>query len=307
MLDLNLLPNWYVEKHGLAKTAEVAGKTTSLFAMLQKRNKVPLDAVSRLLAFDPAPLHAVRPLYPPQEEGTRLVILVPLSGPPAPKMMNSVIQLFDRQKMAYRCEGFNNLSVVRNMLAAIALRGPWEWFWWNDADNVNPCGNAPWFKRAVGVPDMPDTFAGLNSITRALSHKKTIVSVCYVDRKRGQIAQFEGGSTPEWRAEVKRGPRDKVVVRPWSGMGGCLTHRSVFEAIIKTQGDEIKMSDAPGSMGQCFDYQWDFFGPSSREIPGDDLSFMARAKKAGHDCYVDLALMSGHGPDRCYTYADITL
>lgn len=305
MLDLNSLPGFYVQKHGLAKVAEVTGKTTSLFAMLQKRNKVPLDAVSRLLAFDPEPLHAIKPLYENQTEGTRLVILVPLTGPPQPKTMDCLIRLFDRQKMAYRRTGFNCLSIVRNRLAGMVLRGPWEWSWWNDGDNIHPCGDAEWFKEAAGLPQMPDVFANLNSITRALSHKKTIVSVCYVDRKRGAIPQFEGGSTQEWRAEVKKGPRDKVVERAWSGMGGCLIHRSVFEDIIKSQGDEIKMSQEPGSVGQRFNYQWDFFGALSREMPGDDLPFFHRAARAGHKCHVDLALMGAHIGDRAFTFADI--
>ncbi len=235
------------------------------------------------------------------------MILVPLAGPPAPKTMDCIVRLYDRAKMAYRREAFNNLSVVRNQLAAMALRGPFGWQWWNDGDNVNPWGDAPSYKDAIGLPEMPDSFAGQNCIVRALGHKKTIVSVCYVDRKRGAVPQFEGGSTPEWRAEVKKGPQNKLVERGWAGLGGCLIHRSVFDDIIKTQGDEIRMAETPGSVGQRFNYQYDFFGPLNREICGDDLPFFARAARAGHRCHVDLALMGGHGLDRCYTYADIKL
>ncbi len=305
MLDLNLLPGWYVNKHGLAKVAEVAGKSTSLFAMLQKRNKVPLDAVSRLLAFDPAPLHEIKPLYPAQEEGTRLVILVPLTGPPQPKTMDCIVRLYDRQKMAYRRTGFNCLSIVRNRLAAMFLRGPWELSWWNDGDNIHPCGDAEWYREASGLTTMPETFAGMNSINRAYSLKKSIVSVCYVDRKNGAVAQFEGGSTIEWRNEVKKGPRDKVIERAWSGMGGCLIHRKVFEDIIATQGNEIKMDTTPGSIGQRFNYQYDFFGANGREMPTDDIPFFHRAARAGHKVHVDLALMGAHVGDRAYTFADI--
>ncbi len=303
MLDLNALPGWYVNKHGLAKVAEVAGKSTSLFAMLQKRNKVPLDAVSRLLAFDPAPLHEIKPLYPAQDEGTRLVILVPLTGNPEPKMMDTLVRLYDRQKMAYRRVAFNCLSVSRNTLAAIFLRGPWEWAYWLDADSLLPAGDAEWFKTAAEVPGMPDSFANINAISRSLSHKKTIVSCCYVGRKKGAPPQFGGGSTPEMRAKVKRGPRDELIERPWAGMGGMLTHRSVFTDIIKTQGDEIKMK--PDGIGAKFGYDHGFFNPLDGETPSDDLPFCYRATRAGHKVFVDLAIQAGHIGDRCFTWNDL--
>lgn len=303
MLDLNALPAYFITKYGLDKVAEVVGKSSSLVAMWQKKNKVPLDAVSKLVEFDPEPINGGRLLYSNPPAGTKLVILVPLSGPPEPKMMDSLMRLYDRSEMAYERFAFNNLSVSRNVLAARFLRGPYEWAWWQDGDTMVPSGDAEWYKREAGLPTMPDVFAGVNSIYRALFHKKMVVSCCYVGRAPGAPPQFGGGATPEMRARVKRGPRAELLEVPWVGFGGVLTHRSVFEDIVATQGDEIRMQS--GGIGARFGYEYAFFSPMSHETPGDDLPFCQRAIRAGHKLYVDMAIQAAHIGDRPYTYNDL--
>lgn len=303
MLDLNKLPDHYLTLYGREKVAEVTGENSRIIAMWQSRGKFPVSAVQKLLEFDPAPLAEIKPLYSNPEPGKKLAILVPLCGPPAPKMMDSLIMLYDRKEMDYKRAAFNNLSVSRNTLAAWALRGPYDWFWWHDGDSMVPSGNAEWYKSAAEVPTMPDSFAGLNSIYRALYHKKTIVSVCYVGRAKGAPPQFGGGELPAMRAMVKRGPRDELIERPWAGMGGMLTHRTVFEDIIKTQGDEIRVSSS--GVGKRFKYEYAFFHPLDMETCGDDVPFCHRAAKAGHKCYVDLALQAAHVGDRPFTFQDL--
>jgi len=304
MLDLISLPGRYLDTYGRDKVAEVVGEPSPIVAMWTRRKKFPLSAVHKLLAFDPAPLHELKPLYTLPEPGKKLAFLMPLSGSPAVKTMENVLKLYDRTTMDFKRVAFNNLSVSRNALAAWALRGPYEWFWWHDGDSVVPCGDAAWYKTAADMPTMPDVFAALNSIHRALYHKKTIVSVCYVGRAKGAPPQFGGGSTPEMRALVKRGPRNEIIERPWAGMGGMLTHRSVFEDIIKVMGEEIRVK--PGSqVATKWLYTHAFFHPLNLETNGDDIPMSSRALRSGHKTYIDLALQAGHVGDHCYSYQDL--
>lgn len=302
MIDLVKLPAHYVTTYGADKVAEVTGKSTALIAMWMKKGSFPLNAVQQLIEFDPAPLGAIKPLYEIPKPGKDLIILVPLSGSPAPKMMDTLVRLYDRNQMGYERFAFNCLSVARNVLAARFLNGPWTWAWWMDGDSLHPAGNAKWYKEAAELPGMPDAFAGLNSIYRAIWHKKTIVSCSYIARRKGGPPQF-GGVTDEVRTRMKAGPRDEILEVPWAGFHGILTHRSVFTDILKTQGDEIKMK--PGGIGERFGYTHGFFNPIDGETPSDDIPWCRRAVKAGHKIFVDLAISSAHVGDRAYTHADL--
>lgn len=303
MFDLTALPDHYLAIHGIAKVAEVTGKSTSIISMWTKRKKFPLEAVAKLLEFDPAPLAAIRPLYTNPEPGKKLAILMPLMGPPEPKTMDCLMKMFDPREMAYQRIAFNCLSVARNALAAFGLRGGYEWFFWPDGDSLLPCGDAAWYKEAAGLPQMPDAFAGIHTIYRLLHHRKTIVSVAYVSRRAPAVPQF-GGDPQANRLEMRRGPQNRIIERPWVGFGGVLTHRSVFEDIIKTQGDEIHLQpDSP--ITKRWNYEYAFFHPLSPEIPGDDIPWSTRAGRAGHRCHVDLAVQAAHIGDRAYTFADV--
>lgn len=305
MIDLTALPAHYLATYGPAKVAEVVGASTSVLQMWIKRGKVPLAAVQKLLEFDPGPMASIQPLYTNPVPGTKLAILVPLASSPAPKTMDCLMKLYDRKEMGYQRLSFNCISVSRNALAAWALRGGFEYFYWHDGDSVVPCGDGAWFKDAAGLPQMPDAFANLHTIYRLIYHRKTIASCCYVSRRNDASPQFEGGDTNEMRALVKRGPQNKIIERQWSGFGGMLTHRSVFEDIIRVMGDEIRMK--PDGVGGRFGYEYAFFDPFNREVPGDDIPFLKRAERCGHKCFVDLAVQAAHIGDRAFTYADIKL
>lgn len=304
MFDLTKLPAYYLEKYGRAVVSEVVGETTPVVAMWEKRGKFPLAAVQKLLEHDPEPLGQITPLYTNPEPGKKLAFLVPLSSPPQQKAMDCILKLYDRREMEYRRVAFNNLSVARNALAAWALRGPYDWFWWHDGDSLCQAGDAAWFKKEADLPMVPDTFAGLNSIYRALVHKKTIVSVCYRGRLNGAPPQFGGGETQAMRMKVRQGPRDELIEVPWAGMGGMLTHRRVFEDIIKTQGDEIRIKP-DSQLAKRWNYEYAFFHPIDLETCGDDIPFNKRAQRAGHKVYVDLALQAAHIGDRAYTFKDL--
>jgi hypothetical protein len=302
MLDLLSLPSRYISTYGPEKVAEIVGQRVAIVAMWQKRQKFPAEALQKLLVFDPAPIHEIKPLYETPALNGNLMILVPLAGNPEPKAMDCILKLYDKREMRYERFAFNNLSVSRNALAARWLRSTCEWAWWNDADMLHPAGDAEWFKREAELPDVPEVFAGVHAIFRALVHRKKIVSCAYVSRRKNAVPQF-GGDNALLRAELKNGPKNKLIEVPWCGFGGVLTHRSVFEDIIKQQGEEIKMR--PGGIGERFSYTYAFFHPTDVETCGDDVPMCQRAIRAGHKIHVDLAIHSAHIGDRPYTYKDL--
>lgn len=304
MFNLTALPAHYLATHGIEKVAEVTGKSRSIISMWTKRNKFPLEAVAKLLEFDPSPLAAITPLYTNPVPGKKLAILMPLIGPAEPKCMDALIKLYDPREMTFRRLAFNNLSVARNALAAWALREGFEWLYWRDGDMVEPCGDPAFFKEAAELPQMPDVFAGLHTIFRLLHHKKTLASVAYVSRSMSAIPQF-GGDPQANRIEMRRGPQNRIIERPTCGFGGMLTHRSVFEDIARTQGDEIRVKK-DGAMFKRWNYEYAFFHPIDVETPADDFPFVIRAAKAGHKCYVDLAVQAAHIGDRAYTFKDVS-
>lgn len=303
MINLVELPQSYIDKYGRDKVTEVIGQGPAMVSMWLSRKRFPLDAVQKLIEFDPSPLHAVKPLYSNPEPGKKLVILMPMNGPPEPEVMEAFARLYDPKEMDFHRVGFNNLSVARNALAGKFLRGPWDWALWWDSDTIPPYGNAEAFKKMCQTPTMPDVFAGVHSIYRMLVHKKTFVSACYVGRKKGAPPQFFTGDAETVRSLVKRGPRDQLLECEWTGFGFVLTHRRVFEDIIRTQGEEIRVKN--DGLRAKFGYDYAFFTPTGVDIPGDDIPFCHRATKAGHKVTMDFSVFAAHIGNHAYTYADL--
>jgi len=301
MLALTSLPKRYIEAHGRDRVAEIIGVKTGVVAMWIARDKFPLDAVEKLLAFDPTPLHEVKPLYTNPEPGNKLLILMPCNGSPERDTMRSIMRMYDPKDMDFETIAFNNLSVVRNQLAAIWLARGHEWAFWADADSVFPCGNAAWFKQVCDLPAMPDIFAGVHTIFRLLVHKKSFVSVSYVARRKGGVPQFSGGESQ--RVSLKRGPRDELLPVDWCGFGGVLMNIKVLKDIIATQGEEITVKS--DFLRQRFGYNYHFFSPTNPETPGDDLPLCKRAIQAGHRPHVDLAIAAGHVGSKIFNYSDL--
>lgn len=300
-LDLTTLPERYLAALGREKLAEIVGQTENVVAMWIKRKKFPLDAVQKLLEFDPSPLAEIKPLYEAQDSGGKLIILMPSNGPVEPQAQESLMRLYNPATMAFKSVGFNNLPIARNALAAHFLNGPWQWAFWMDSDSVLPCGNAQWFKQVCGLNRLSDVYAGVNTILRLMAHNKTFVSCVYVSKSNDPSPQFAGGESH--RADIRGGPRDEIKAVPAVGFGGVLTHRKMFEDIIASQGDEIR--HASPYLKQRFGYDYSFFDPTTKETPGDDYPLCARAIRAGHQPFIDKAVFAGHVGRKIYTYADI--
>ena len=302
MIDLVNLPKSYIDKYGRDKVTEVIGQGPAMVSMWLSRNRFPVEAVQKLIEFDPSPLHEVKPLYTTPETGKKLVILMPMNGPPEPEIMDAFARMYDPKEMDFHRVAFNNLSVARNSLAGHFLKGPWDWALWWDSDTIPPYGDAAAFKKLCQNPTMPDTFAGVHSIYRMLVHKKSFVSACYIGRRKGAPPQFSRNDL-DVKSVMRRGPRNELLECDWTGFGFVLTHRKVFEDVIATQGDEIKVKNE--SLRSRFGYDYAFFTPTGVDIPGDDIPFCIRAAKAGHKVVMDLSIFAAHIGNHAYTYNDL--
>jgi hypothetical protein len=303
VIDLVNLPQTYIDKYGRDKVTEIIGQGPSMMSMWLSRKRFPVEAVQKLLDFDPSVLHGIKPLYTNPEPGKKLVILMPLNGSPEPEVLDAFSRLYDPKEMDFRRVAFNNLSVARNALAGEFLRGPWDKAIWWDGDTIPPYGDAAAFKRLCQTPNMPDVFAGVHSIYRMLVHKQPFVSAVYVGRKKGAPAQFGGGEHESTKQMVKRGPRDELRDADWCGFGFVLTDRKIFEDIIKTQGDEIRVTNE--GLRNRFGYDHAFFTPTGVNVPGDDIPFCVRAAKAGHGVKIDMSVFAAHIGNHAYTYQDL--
>lgn len=302
MFDVTKLPGTYLEEYGAEKLAEILGQTEAKVKFWVHSEEFPLEALQKLLVFDPAPLAQMKPLYENPPAGTKVAILACSNRKPEPLTVASLFKLYDSRSMVYEPFGFNSLYHVRNMAAAWFLKSGLEWSFWSDDDSVHPCGDAAWFKRATGQPEMPDSYAGVHAINRLLATGKKIVGCSYVSRTGNATPQFSGGQSLEMSEQVRAGPRNHVLKRDWIGFGGALVHRDVFLDIIKTQTEEIRVRN--DSIKARLGYEFSFFRPVEDDI-GDDISFCARARKAGHEVFVDLAVASGHVGSKVYSYRDI--
>lgn len=301
MIDLMALPKRYLDQLGPERVAEIVGVSLNTLSMWKSRDSYPLHAVQKLLESDPTPLHEIKPLYVQTEQSPRLSIILPSNRKPEPDTIKSLTKMFNSETMVFEPETFNSLYHVRNMAAARFLRSGNVWSYWSDDDMIHPCGDAAWFKQATGKKNFPDVYAGINSILRLMVHGKKMVSGCYVGRKIGASPQFAGGDSPAMRQLIARGPSQNLLKPDWCGFGGVLVHREVFTDIIRTQPEiETKNPYIRSRLG----YEYGFFNPIEQDF-GDDISFCARARKAGHEIHVDCSVMLEHVGNRSFGYEDL--
>jgi hypothetical protein len=299
MLDLTALPKRYLDQMGRERVAELCGVTTSVISMWVSRGTFPLEAVQKLLEADPSPIHEIKPLYENPAQDIKLSIIVPSATGRHP-MTEACLFKLKTPQMEIVPESFNSLYHVRNMAAARFLKSEREWSFWSDADMVHQCGDAVWFKQTIGDPNFSEAFAGVHAIHRLLVHKKSIVSVCYVEKKHGGQAVFQGAEDSAVKATLRHGPSNNLLARDWCGFGGVLVHRKVFTDIIAGGFAPRAAEWARRRLG----YEWGFFNPTEDNF-GDDISFCARAKNAGHQTHIDLSLMSSHLGTYAYSYKDL--
>jgi hypothetical protein len=304
MNDLNQVVINYINKVTIPTAAsefEVPVGLVSQVVSGAKKASLAMYAVVQskdlAVASEPAEAPFVEPTYP-QWSGKKLAILSTTNREYKYTTLKSLMGLYDKQNMEFFSIYSNFLVRGRNILADMFLRSGCEYAFLVDDDMVFPHGDAKWFKAATGLHMMPDNFAGLNTINVLYSRKKTLIGGVYFGRTPNGRGMFHEAITESLiNSEVHNGPRDIVRPTNWVATGCMLVHRSVFEDIIKTQPEIALEQNIATELG----YRYGFFDPIHGQM-GEDVSFCMRAKKAGHQPYIDLAVYPGHVGDNTFTY-----
>lgn len=172
---------------------------------------------------------------------------------------------FGRDKIRFDLElGDKKTHEARNRLVDKFLQTDARWMMMIDDDIIPSIGRPNflkhWVSAARNVLEMP---LQRHIIHKLIGNNKSIVGTAY----------FNGHENSELVCSDKslavraRQFDDALVQVDWTGAGSLLVHRRVFEDIKK-------------SGGEFFD--------------ANDASFFSRAKKVGHDTFIDLSIPTFH-------------
>lgn len=233
------------------------------------------------------------------------------------------------------CAGDAFVAHSRNTCADIFLASEYPWQLTLDDDMIFPFGDAKAFKQYTGFRSMPDQFAGLNTLDRLLSHKKTLVGALYFGRSpyTSRAMYAEGCNNPAEAKLAHSAPVDQVKPTRWVATGCMLIHRQVYLDIEKkfprlargsngkggnwftssehTATDWIDrtrkmLSEGPMTGDKAFK-ALEMLERAAAEArgnsclgQGEDVAFCVRAAAAGHQPHVDLGLLCGHLGQKVY-------
>lgn len=225
-------------------------------------------------------------------------LLIPMNREVNPHYLFSIVSQIRRQPwLGFRYKAYTILQYARNVLADKFLAGEAEWSMWLDGDVIQPFGDVGFWKEhfTAEARGVPIEFAGVQTISRLMSHKKSVVQGVYgtrvarVDgRSRESCTQPglypQGPSDQAIEAKIRKGPMNEIV-NVSAVMTGCLLiHRQVY-LDIQAKFPEL----APKKEGD----PWDFFGHDVG-VRGEDFEFSRRAKESGHSLWLDLGVHAAH-------------
>ena len=294
---------------------------------------VSLAAVEKVFSVDALP--AAREAEVKMWEGKQVCLLLPSYKQTNPRTAFSILSLFDRTRMAVMLDfGDAMIAHSRNKLADRFLKSNIEWCLTLDDDMVFPFGNAQLFNQFCGS-NLPERFAGLNTVDRLLSHGKTLVGGLYFGRWAGGKAVYaEGFHSKEEESYARRAPHDLIKPTRWVGTGCMLIHRSVF-LDIEAKFPHLARN-AEGNFGHWFTpSEHDLKEATSEALSvlddvsisetarvaearkliargqalskahsglgtGEDVTLCHRAAQSGHQSFVDMGLVCGHIGERVF-------
>jgi len=274
------------------------------------------------------PAVAVDPPKTIQLFDKKVMVALPWYKSAHPVTSFCVAQLLDKRRTS-SVLNFGDAFVAhsRNSIADAFLKSGLDYLLTIDDDMVLPIGNAAWFKAYSGFEWMPDEFAGLNTLDRLMSHKKSVVGALYFGKYFFGPPVFSEGVNAEMAKVARSAPINRIFPTNWVGTGCMLIHRQVFLDIEKRFPRLAR--DSSGKYGQWFtssehnlmegiDQMRKMLstGPmdgekamrayemveglsakmkhSSNLGVGEDVIFCRRARECGHEVFVDFGLVAGH-------------
>jgi hypothetical protein len=190
---------------------------------------------------------------------------------------------FGRDKIRFDLEcGNSMIPQARNNLAAKFLETDAKYLFMLD-DDIIPCiGRPSWMQAWVpAARQINERALQRHVLSRLVNANKSIIGAAYFERRESEspkIVCSEQKLTPRAKAY-----EDAIEEVQWIGTGAMLVHRKVFEDIAK---NEAGLNGA-------------FFHPLNG-LAGEDVSFCARAKAAGHPIYIDLGIPTFHVGNKTY-------
>ena len=176
--------------------------------------------------------------------------------------------------------GDSNIYRSRNLMVERFMATDAKWLFFLDDDIVPAIGRAEWFRSWVPSAAASPT----NALQRHILHRligagKTLVGAAYFQHGgMGRIACSDLSLE-----QAARSHADRVAPVDWVGTGAMMVHRKVFEDIREAFPELHSTASSP----------FNYFGPISH-AKGEDISFCERAKKAGHQCHIDLGIPVKH-------------
>lgn len=304
--------NDFVLKYGIDETSKITNKQRNVVATWASGKTPAIAAVQAMIEHDPevfygpnelpsdTPVEPMPELLAPYQfpSGKRVAILMPSVRPIHIGVLKSVTALYERDKMQFFTIAENSYVRARNWCAQRLLDSGCEYGFFLDDDTIPPHGDVEYFRYLSDNPAFPANFININPIARLIQTGKTLVGGCYFGRQPGGTAQFrEAYINPMVNDSAHGGPRNVVDPVGWIGFGCTLVHRKVFEDIIATQDVEVKNV----AFAKRFGFNYRFFNHIDDES-SEDASFCVRAKQAGHQAFVDMAVMPIHVGPAGYSY-----
>lgn len=199
----------------------------------------------------------------------------------------------------------------RNLIARSFLTLDAEWLFWVDADNINPI---------AAVRRLLDTAGDTRTMVSGLyfTKEKNPIPVVYAYHQDGRYNHLT-----QWE-------RGEIIPIEAAGMNCCLMHRSVLEDIdkhyvslrlsyggdIAVHRDDIKGDVFPDSSdptdNKVIDGQWHLrvYSPIEEvNVPffelrygrTEDMGFFEKARRVGHQLWLDTSVECGHLKTRAVT------
>jgi hypothetical protein len=281
-----------------------------------------LDRGTGIVPVPTAVSNSFRPLT------AKVLIAMPWYKSVSPMTALCVAQLADKRRVGLmQNSGDAFVAHTRNALVREFLKSTYEWMLSIDDDMVVPCGVPNWFRAYTGWHKLPDPFASFNAIDRLLSHNKTVVGGLYFGRAPGGPPVYAEGMSIKSEAEyARKAPYDLIKPTNWVGAGCLLTHRTVFEDIVKkyprldqhwyTSSEHtlvesvertVRMLEDGPMTGEKALRAYEMLSAAEKQMRaisnlgvGEDVILCRRARESGHPVYIDMGLVCGHVGHKVY-------
>jgi hypothetical protein len=292
----------FLVKYSNKEAAEIVGKPPAIVHTWSQGKFPSMPDIQAMMDKEPGMFGGgdVAPIAPYEfKAGTKVCILMPTNRPIHSGVLRSFAYLYEREKMQFYTSNDTSIVRARNICAQKFLNSNCEYSFWLDDDTILPHGDLEYYRKVSDNSNFPAAYVNINPIARLMQTNHSLVGGCYFGRNPTGVAQFqEAYQSTIVNNAAHSGPRNAVDPVGWIGFGCTLVHRKVFEDIVKTQ-PEVAITDQ-GFISR-FGYTNRFFNYVSEEH-SEDASFCIRAKRAGHQAYVDYAVMPIHMGEAGYCY-----